>query len=123
MDFLKNQIQKIQQQLSGLTASQRMLTGALVVIMVMTLLYWGRYAGTADMEPLVSQSLDQTTIGAIVANLKGKEIPYQVEGDKILVASEKKFDALAGLVYAKLLPRNAAISMEDPTAKLTPFSS
>jgi flagellar biosynthesis/type III secretory pathway M-ring protein FliF/YscJ len=123
MDFVKNQIQKIQQQLAGLTASQRMLTAALVVIMVMTLLYWGRYAGTADMEPLVPQSLDSNAIGAITANLKGNKIPYEVQGDKVLVPSERKFEALAGVTYAKALPRNATISMEDPTAKLTPFSS
>ena len=65
MDFVKNQIQRIQQQLAGLTASQRMLTAALVVIMVMTLLYWGRTAGTAEMTPLLEQSFTQNDLGAI----------------------------------------------------------
>ena len=55
MDFLKSQLDRIQQQLAGLNASQKMLTGSLIVIMVMTLFYWGRYAGSPEMEPLLDQ--------------------------------------------------------------------
>ena len=47
MDFLKTQLARIQQQLGGLTASQRMLSGTLVVIMVMTLYWWTRYASSS----------------------------------------------------------------------------
>ena len=46
MDFLKNQLARLQQQFNQLTASQKMLSVSLVAIMVMTLLWWGRYAGT-----------------------------------------------------------------------------
>ena len=74
MDFLKNQFQRIQQQLSGLTATQKMLTGALVAIMVMTLLYWGRYAGTADMEPLFEQALTPQAQGPVQERLQARLI-------------------------------------------------
>jgi len=45
--------ERIQQQLAGLNSSQKMLTGTLVAIMLMTLLWWGHYAGTAEMEPVL----------------------------------------------------------------------
>ena len=52
MDLLKKQLEKIQQQLAGLSASQKMLTASLVAIMVMTFVWWGRYASTSEMEPV-----------------------------------------------------------------------
>ena len=54
MDVLKKQFDRIQQQLSGLSASQKMLTASLVAIMVMTFLWWGHYAGSSEMEPVVN---------------------------------------------------------------------
>ena len=51
MDLLKKQLEKIQQQLTGLSASQKMLTASLVAIMVMTFVFWGRYASNSEMEP------------------------------------------------------------------------
>ena len=44
MDLLKKQFDRIQQQLAGLNASQKMLTMSLLAIMVMTFLWWGKYA-------------------------------------------------------------------------------
>ena len=123
MDFVKNQIQRIQQQLSGLTASQRMLTAALVAIMVMTLVYWGRYAGTAEMEPLLDQGFQPNDISAITGKLQGKGIPFDVQGDRILVAAERKWEALADIAYAKLLPRNSFAGFDEMLGKLKPWAS
>ena len=36
-----------------------MLVGTLVTVMVLTLLYWGHYAGNAEMAPLLDQSLER----------------------------------------------------------------
>src|SRR3954447_19073715 len=102
MDFLKNQFQRIQQQLSGLTATQKMLTGALVAIMVMTLMYWGRYAGTADMEPLFDQTLSHSDLGNVQGRLAGMQIKFTTGGGgQLMVPAEKKLEILANLAYAK----------------------
>lgn len=123
MDFLKNQVQRIQQQLSSLTASQRMLTAALVAIMVMTLVYWGRYAGTAEMEPLLDQAFQPADILKIVPRLKSLSIPYDVQGDRILVAADKKWEALADVAYAKMLPRNSSTGFQEMVDKLKPWAA
>ena len=44
MDFLKAQFTRIQEQLSGLTATQKMLVFCLLTIMVMTLMWWSHWA-------------------------------------------------------------------------------
>src|SRR5688572_33373421 len=106
MDFVKNQIQRIQQQLAGLTASQRMLTVALVAVMVMTLLYWARYAGTADMEPLLDQAFTQQDLGRVQAYLSSKGVRFDNSGDRILVPAERKMELLADLAFARMLPQD-----------------
>src|SRR5947209_16235247 len=106
MDFLKSQFDRIQQQVSALTPSQKMLTGTLVTIMVMTLLWWGRYAGTAEMEPVLDQSLSQDEAGRIATELARQHIEYKNSGDRILVPSDRKLDALAVLSYNSALPKD-----------------
>lgn len=122
MDFVKNQIQRIQQQLAGLTASQRMLTVALVAIMVMTLVYWGRYAGSADMEPLLDQSFTQQDLGRVQSFLKGKGVDFQNSGDRILVPAERRMELLSDLAFARMLPQNTETGFDKMTAKLSPFA-
>ncbi|MGE5609846.1 MAG: hypothetical protein ACM359_11365, partial [Bacillota bacterium] len=106
MDFLKNQIARIQQQLSGLSASQKMLAGSLVVIMIMTLYGWGLFAGRAEMEALLNQSLSNDELVSIRQYLASNGIKYQVVGDRIHVPADRKFEALALLGYADKLPRD-----------------
>src|SRR2546421_325471 len=53
MDFLKSQSGRLQQQFAQLTASQKMLSVSLVIIMAMTLVWWGRYAGQAGLAPMI----------------------------------------------------------------------
>ena len=95
MDFLKNQAAKIREQLAGLTPSQRMLAGSLAVIMVMTLMWWTRYAGTSEMEDLYSQDLTAEEIASVSASLDTHAIPKKVVGNRIQVASERKMEALS----------------------------
>src|SRR5687768_17392663 len=106
MDMLNKQLVRIQQQLSGLTASQKMLTGALVAIMVMTLLYWGRHAGTAEMVAVLDQDFSPEVLGQIQARLQGKHIDFTTSGTRVLVPADRKMEILADLAYAKLLPQN-----------------
>src|SRR5919112_1120335 len=98
MDFLKGQLDKIQQQLGGLNASQKMLTGSLIAIMVMTLLWWGRYAGTSELESLLPQTaLTTDDITRINTELKRIGITAKVDGSAVLVPADKRLDALASL--------------------------
>jgi flagellar biosynthesis/type III secretory pathway M-ring protein FliF/YscJ len=121
MDLLKKQFDRIQQQLAGLSASQKMLTFSLVAIMVMTFLWWGKYAGTSEMEPVVNQSLTADEITNVKRVLSGANISYDVSGDHVLVNAEKKEEALAALAMEQALPRNSSGSLEDIFANMSPF--
>lgn len=121
MDFLKKQLDTIQQNLAGLNATQKMLTGALVAIMVMTIVYWSRYAGTAEMEPVLNQTLNEEDITRMSASLDARGIPNKIESNKILVSADRKMQALASLGYDQLLPRNTASGFEQMLSKAGMF--
>jgi flagellar biosynthesis/type III secretory pathway M-ring protein FliF/YscJ len=123
MDLLKAQLDRIQQQLSGLSASQKMLTASLVAIMVMTLLWWGRYAGQAEMVPLLDQSFAQDDIGRIKGQLRSAGIAVKVEGDRVLVPADKQGDAIASLAYAEVLPDNMVDGFEEMSQRMTPWDA
>jgi flagellar biosynthesis/type III secretory pathway M-ring protein FliF/YscJ len=112
MDAIRQQLLRIQQQLGGLSVSQKMLTGSLVVIMIMTMFYWARYAGTSEMVALLDQSLSAEEISTIKSSLASKSISYSVSGDRIMVPADKLFEIIADLGYAQLLPRDMKDSFE-----------
>lgn len=122
MDFLKSQLDRIQQQLGGLTATQKMLTAALVAVMVLTLLYWGKYAGQAEMEPLLSQALADEDLTRITRQLDGLGVEHQVSPDKkILVAADRRMKILSSLGFADALPKNTANGFDEIIKQMTPW--
>src|ERR1044071_4623884 len=123
MEFLKNQFNRIQQQLGGLSASQRMLAGALVVIMVMTLMGWGTFAGRTEMEVLLDQPMQADEIATITTHLEARGIAAKVVGDRIQVPSEKRIEALADLVFNQLMPADTKNGFDDMFSKVSPFAS
>lgn len=122
MDALKAQLTKIQQQLSGLTASQKMLTAALAAIMVMTLLWWGRYASTADMVAVLDQPMRAEDIGRIKTKLTSVGIDARVDGDRVMVPSDKKDEAVATLAMDQMLPDDFSSAMTETLKDLNPFT-
>src|SRR5438045_629090 len=124
MDFLKSQLDRIQQQLGGLTATQKMLTAALVAVMVLTLLYWGKYAGQPEMEPLLSQSLSDDDLSRITHQLDAQGVEHQVSNDKkVLVPADKRMKAISSLGFDNLLPRNTANGFDEIIKQMTPWSA
>jgi flagellar biosynthesis/type III secretory pathway M-ring protein FliF/YscJ len=123
MDTFKVQLQKIQQQLNGLSASQKMLTASLVAIMVMTIVWWSHYAGTAEMEPVLDQSLSAQDIGQIKAALDSRGITTKVVGDRVMVPADRKLEAVAMLAYADALPSNSSSAWDEMTKAMSPWDS
>lgn len=123
MDFLRAQFSRIQQQLAGLNASQKMLAGTLAVIMVMTLFWWGTFASKAEMEPLLSRDLSADEIGAVTARLRALGITARVDGYRVLVPSERKMEAWADLSYTQILSRDTGNAVKEMLDKISPFAT
>ena len=124
MDALKDQFERIRQQLAGLTASQRMVVGMLVAVMAVTILYWGKYAGSPEMVSVTDQPLSDEDAGPINNRLSMAGITHTFTGGKVLVPSDRKAEVLADLIYAQELPHDTHWAFDEMTAKeLTPFAS
>lgn len=123
MDLLKVQLERIQKQLAGLNASQKMLVAALAAIMVITVVWWGRYAGEAEMVPLLNQSFSANDLGRIQERLAGESIAFSVSGDKLLVPADKRMQILSELTYARLMPRDTQQGFDSIVKEMGPFDS
>lgn len=123
MDFIKNQIARIQQLFEGLSTSQKMLAATLVIIMVMTIWWWAAYAGRAELEPLLNQSLSAEEVSLITSRLRGQGIPYRMVGDRIHVPADRRLEVLADLGYAQMLPRDTRSAFDEIISRASPFIS
>src|SRR5262249_30187948 len=90
MDRLRQYLGRVQAQLSGLTISQRLLIGLLVVVMLGTIFFTVTLSAKPEMVVLIPQSMSPEDINKAEMYLKGK-YDYQVSGDKILVPAEKAY--------------------------------
>ena len=113
MEFLKAQFARIQAQLAGLSASQKMLSVSLVAIMIMTMMWWSHWAAVPEMEPILNQSLSTEEIGQITSILDSKDIPHSVIGDKVMVPADRKMEVLAELGFSQALPHNFDSAFDD----------
>ena len=123
MDYFKSQADRIQKQLAALTPSQKMLTFAMVAIMVMTLVWWGRYAGEPEMESLLPQSISADELPRVEMELESKGIKHVLSGDKILVPADRQVEAVACLMYSHALARNAKDGFDEVLKNINPFMS
>ena len=124
MDYFKSQLDRIQQQLAGLNASQKMLAACLVAIIVMTVAWWGGQAGTSEMEPLFDQALAPEEAGRIRKKLAVEGIKATVRSDnRITVPAAQAPEALAVLASANSLPKNPKINFASFMKELNPFAA
>ncbi|HZN67431.1 MAG TPA: flagellar M-ring protein FliF C-terminal domain-containing protein [Tepidisphaeraceae bacterium] len=123
MDFVKTQLDRIQQQLAGLNASQKMLVACLVTIIVLTVMWWGRYAGTPERAPLFQAALTPEETSRVRTFLAARGYDVEVAGDnKVTVPAAKAPAAIADLTLAELLPKNRKIDFETMLKSVTPFT-
>ncbi|HEV8293048.1 MAG TPA: hypothetical protein VGP94_14030, partial [Tepidisphaeraceae bacterium] len=123
MEFLKTQLSRVQDQFSQLTASQKMLAAALVVITVMTLYWWTTFAGKADMEVLFDQPMPSDQIAQAMAQLNAAGIDCQTVGDRLQVAADKKLQAIGLLSSSMLLPSDTKNAIDELVGKINPWMS
>jgi flagellar biosynthesis/type III secretory pathway M-ring protein FliF/YscJ len=122
MDF-RQQLNRISEQLGGLSASQRMLTVCLVAIMLITLVWWGRYAATPEMVPVLDRSISGDEMSKVKGVLAGAGITPRVVNDRILVPAEKRFEALSALGFARALPQDSADAWDEIVKQASPWET
>lgn len=123
MDALKQQLQKIQEQLGALSGTQRMLVFSLVTVMVLTVLLWSRYAATPDVIPLLNQAVRDQDLVQIQNALQGRGISVRSSNGNLMVSPDDRLRALAVIAPMNLLPSNSTNLMDEYLNGGNPFES
>ena len=96
MNLIQQQWARMQQQFAALTATQKMLAMSLTALMVVTVLFWGKYAATADTVEVLSQSFSTDQGNKIIDRLKQEGITARQGSDgRIMVPESSRTPALA----------------------------
>ena len=106
MDRIKQQVDQLQQQLAGLSLSQKMLTATLVAVMIATVVWWAHYAANGERVALLDQALTGDQISGITELLSRRGIEYTIEGDRVFVSGDVHDTAFSAVASERLLPRD-----------------
>ena len=123
MDFLRQQLAVVQERLAALSASQKLLTAALAVIVVMTMLYWGKVSASRDYVAVLPNALAGEELAAVTASLRSQGIAYTVEAGKVMVAADHQVEALGGLSFNQAIPANATNALDAMFKDASPWDS
>lgn len=104
MQAIQRTLENIKEQLRTLPPTARMLIGALVVILALTLFLVAQYSGKASLEPLGLQAnLSGDARARAIGHLQSRGIAYRERGGEILVPSEQRYAILAQLTDSDVI--------------------
>ncbi len=118
MDFVKRWINQVQVTLGELNLVTKMLIGLLSVVILASLLLVVLYAGRQEMAPVLDQPLKADEQARITSYLDMRSIPYKVQGTQVLVPTDRKLEALAGLQMNRMLPEDTSRGFDALAEKL-----
>src|SRR6202012_61229 len=104
-EFFSRYYNSVKMQLAGLTISQKLLIGLLVVVMVATIFFTVTLSAKPEMVVLIPQSMSSEDINRVEMYLKGK-YDYTVDADKIMVPADKAYAIRGELFAAQALPKD-----------------
>ena len=123
MDLFKAQFDRISRQLSSLTPSQKMLTSTLVAIMVMTLIWWGKYAAEPETVALFSQPPSTAELAAAQAALSNAGIKATESSGNLMVPADERARAYAMLAFNHALPHETKDTFDEIAKSISPLAS
>ena len=127
MEFLSAQARQIAEQLRGMSISQRIAMGLLVVVVIGCM--WGtiKWGTEPDWAPLLDQSLTPEEIARVQSELRLAGVPTRVQGDRVQIQGDDEFRQRAqallsergalpadtSLAYASLVKQNSVFIGEE----------
>jgi len=108
MDFLRRIIDQIKRQLGGLSVSQKLVIGLLLVIMLGSISMMVQYASQREQVPLLNQSFTQEQAQRIISKLEMWGMEYELKGDQIWVSKSEHKKLIAKLGYEQVLPEDTS---------------
>lgn len=123
MQALQNTLNTIATHLRGLSSTAKLLIGALMVILVMTLFLVAQYAGRNTMEPLgLKAGLSGDSRARAIAYLQNRSIPHRERGGEIFVPADQRYSIIAQLTDGEVITPDQ-INFDTLVQQDSPFLS
>jgi flagellar biosynthesis/type III secretory pathway M-ring protein FliF/YscJ len=122
VDVLRRTLRQVQQYLGGMGASQKLLIGSVVVIMLMTLFLVSQYAGQSQLTPVLRNASAEEHAAAAQA-MGGLNIPYKLVDGQPHVKPERAAFVYAQLAQANALPSDSSSTFDELVSLLSPWNS
>jgi flagellar biosynthesis/type III secretory pathway M-ring protein FliF/YscJ len=119
VNLLQRTFKAIGAQLGGLPATAKLLIGALMVILVMSLLMVAQFSGRPSMVPLPID-LDPEARTAAQGYLERSGIPFEDKGGRLMVPAEQRYTVLAQLTDHEVISGDQ-INFDSLIAQSSPF--
>ncbi len=118
MEPIRRVLAVIAKQLGKLRATQKLLIGALAVMLVMVLFLVSQYAGSPKMSELLPGA-PPDAIARAQAYLEGAGIPFKPRSGKLWVPSEQYLTVVASLAEAGKLPVDSTVTFDNYIKQLS----
>ncbi len=122
MEIVRKYLVQIKSRLVGLTISQKLLIGLLVIVMLATIFFTVVFSAKPTMVPLIAQSMTPEEINRVEMAIKEK-YTYQVAGDKVLVPAEQAYAIRGALASEQALPKDLSTAFTHVIANSSPFAT
>jgi flagellar M-ring protein FliF len=119
VNLLQRTFKAIGAQLGGLPATAKLLIGALMVILVMSLLMVAQFTGRPSMVPLPID-LDPEARTAAQSYLERSGIPFDDQGGRLMVPAEQRYTVLAQLTDHEVISGDQ-INFDSLIEQSSPF--
>lgn len=124
MASLQEAIGRATHHLGEMSLSQRLAIGLGALLVVGSLIWLGQWAATAEMVPLLDQSLEPDELALVRGGLDVMGEPYRIDGSRVLVrAAANRQAILAALQQAEKLPADTAIGFAELVKEANPWIS
>ena len=116
MQWLREQLELVQRRMGGLDSTARLLVGALLVVLVLTLFLVAQYSGKADMVALAVTPTAQEDAKRFLAD---RGYPFTIDSGKVMVPAERHGTIISqmseqGLGGGEAIDFNALIALDNP---------
>lgn len=123
MERLRQIISYINEQLTGLSVSQRLAIGLCAALVAFSILWLLQWSTTPEMMPLVKYNFTYDELEEAEETLKSNNIRYDIRGNRIYVQDVNRHNALRLLHSSGALPEGSLFDMESVVTNDNPFQS
>jgi flagellar biosynthesis/type III secretory pathway M-ring protein FliF/YscJ len=121
--MVKNKWERARQALGTLSATRKVMVGALIVLTGVSAVWLTQQASRRGMEPVLDQVFSDADLIAIGDHLRAKNITYELRDGRVFVPADRKLDVLSELIYCNVVTGSTESGFDAMIARSSAFDT